>query len=79
MYQHPDLSEVTHLDDGLEDLFDVGVVPYFPMMFTPPKDDPNRISRDELLRRVVDAMAACPQFAALGVPLLSEKLGSALR
>eukprot|EP00878_Enallax_costatus_P020599 GHUV01021781.1.p1 GENE.GHUV01021781.1~~GHUV01021781.1.p1 ORF type:complete len:145 (+),score=29.78 GHUV01021781.1:2888-3322(+) len=46
------------------------------MIFTPPKNDTNNITRDELLGHVVNAMACCPQFAALGIPLLSEKLGS---
>lgn len=79
LYQQPQLSSVHHLEDGLEDLFDVGVVPYFPMMFTPPKNDTHSITRQGLLARVIDAMACCPLFAALGIPLLSEKMGSTLQ
>jgi hypothetical protein len=79
LYCRPELSHVSHLDDNLEDLFDIGICPYFPMMFKPPKDNPAGITREQLLGRVVEAMGCCPQFAALAIPLLSEKLGSALR
>lgn len=79
LYNQPGLISLNHLLQGLEDLFDVGVVPYFPVMFTPPKNGPGTITREQLLHEVVAAMACCPQFAALGIPLLSEKLGSALR
>eukprot|EP00775_Hariotina_reticulata_P011150 gene11150-11302_t len=79
LHQHPALSEVAHLDDNLEDLFDVGVAAYFPVMFTPPKNDPHSITRDMLLRCTIDALACCPQFASLGIPLLSEKMGSSLK
>jgi hypothetical protein len=79
LYQQPDLSGVSHLDSNLEDLFDIGICPYFPMMFKPPKDNPANITREQLLEHVVDAMGCCPQFAALAIPLLSEKMGSALR
>ncbi|WIA29616.1 hypothetical protein OEZ86_012103 [Tetradesmus obliquus] len=79
LYQQPALTGVSHLDSNLEDLFDIGICPYFPMMFKPPKDNPAAITREQLLAHVVDAMGCCPQFAALAVPLLSEKMGSSLR
>lgn len=79
LYRQPALAGVTHLQDNLEDLFDVGVAPYFPVLFKPPKDNPEAITGDKLLQAVIAAMASCPQFAALAIPLLSEKLGSALR
>ncbi|KAF6257917.1 Dos2-interacting transcription regulator of RNA-Pol-II-domain-containing protein [Scenedesmus sp. NREL 46B-D3] len=78
LYQQPALARVSHFDSSLEDLFDIGICPYFPMMFKPPKDNPAGITREQLLAHVIDAMGCCPQFAALGVPLLSEKMGSAL-
>jgi hypothetical protein len=80
-----------HLELGLFDLFDVGVVPYFPVMFTPPRSSSSSsagcksaaphptVTRELLLAKVVAAMAAAPGFASLGIPLLSEKLGSSLR
>lgn len=79
LYQAAALAAARHLTDGLEDLFDVCVAPYFPLMFTPPKNNPGRISRPQLLGLVIGAMACCPQFAPLAVPLLSEKLGSSLQ
>lgn len=61
------------------ELFEVGVEPYFPVRFTPRKGDPAAISRRQLAAAVAGCMAAAPEFAALAVPLLSEKLGSSLR
>lgn len=79
LYHQPDLSSVTHLQDNIEDLFDVCVAPYLPIMFNDRKNDLNSITRDMLLQRVVAAMACCPEFAPLAIPLLSEKLGSTLK
>jgi hypothetical protein len=79
LYQRPDLAVICHLQDNIEDLFDACVAPYFPIMFTAPKNDSNRITRDMLLQRVVAAMGCCPDFAPLAVPVLSEKLGSSLK
>jgi hypothetical protein len=79
LYQQPQLSGVPHLHDNLEDLFDVGVAAYFPVMFTPPKNDPHSITREMLLQCTIDALGSCPQFAALGIPLISEKMGSSLK
>ena len=62
--------------DNIEDLFDVSVAPYFPMMFTPPKDDKYGVTRDLLLEGVINTMSCTPEFAPLAIPLLSEKLGS---
>lgn len=61
------------------ELFEVAVEPYFPVRFTPKRGDPAAITRAQLAAAVADCMAAAPEFAALAVPLLSEKLGSALR
>jgi hypothetical protein len=77
--RQPALSEILHLTDSLEDLFDVGVSPYFPLMFNPPKSDAHPVTREGLLSRIIGAMACCPQFAHLGIPLLSEKMGSSLK
>jgi hypothetical protein len=80
LYQQPALvGDTPHLCDGVEDLFDVGVVPYFPMIFTPPKNGSHHITRAGLLARVIAAMGCCPEFAPLGIPLLSEKMGSSLK
>lgn len=79
LYRRPDLAVVSHLQDNIEDLFDACVAPYFPIMFTAPKNDTHRITRDMLLQRVLAAMACCPEFAPLAIPVLSEKLGSSLK
>lgn len=79
LYQQVELSSVSHLHDNLEDLFDVGVVPYFPIIFPANMKDPQGITRDTLRERVIAAMACCPDFAALAIPVLSEKLGSSLK
>lgn len=80
LYHQPTLaSSVTHLQDNIEDLFDACAAPYFPVIFNAPKHNPHAITRDMLLQRVLAAMAACPEFAPLAIPVLSEKLGSSLR
>lgn len=61
------------------ELFEVAVEPYFPVRFTPRKGDPSAITRRQLADGVAGCMAAAPEFAPLALPLLSEKLGSALR
>lgn len=82
LYQRPQLSQVPHLQNNLEDLFDVGVLPYFPVIFLKSSEQKNRmygINRDMVVQRVIAAMACCPEFAPLAIPLLSEKLGSDLK
>lgn len=76
LYQRPSLAGSPHMTANAGELFDVVVAPYFPMLFTPPKDDPVGLTREQLLQGVVQAMASTPVFAPLAIPYISEKLGS---
>ena len=52
---------------------------YFPVTFTPPPGDPNRITCAELAAGLEASLAAEPLFAPHLVPLAMEKLSSTLR
>ncbi|GFH09669.1 MMS19_N domain-containing protein, partial [Haematococcus lacustris] len=52
---------------------------YFPLTFTPPKNDPHRISRAQLASALEHALAASPFLATWVVPLVLEKLSSTYR
>lgn len=52
---------------------------YFPIIYTPPQNIPDSVTRQELAAAVEQAMAATPALAPHVVPLLLEKLSSSLR
>ncbi|CAB4002655.1 MMS19 nucleotide excision repair homolog, partial [Paramuricea clavata] len=58
-----------------EDLFEVTSC-YFPIDFTPPSNDPNAITREQLIIALRKCLAATSIFAPFCLPLLIEKLSS---
>jgi DNA repair/transcription protein MET18/MMS19 len=66
------------VQESAEELFEV-LACYFPVTFTPPPGDPNRITRAELAAGLEASLAAEPLFAPHLVPLAMEKLSSTLR
>ncbi|CAG9464072.1 unnamed protein product [Pedinophyceae sp. YPF-701] len=74
-------SSAKDLDEGMSesfgDLFDV-LACYFPLSFTPPRDDRFRISREDLAAGLQDALAHLPQAAQFVLPLVVEKLTAPL-
>lgn len=58
-----------------DDLFDV-LFCYFPISFKPPKDDPYKITSDQLKSELRKAIASNPSFAEDSYPNLLEKLTS---
>lgn len=67
-----------HLQEAAEELFDVTAA-YFPVSFTPPPNDPHRITRAQLAADLEATLTATPLFAPHLLPLLLEKLGATLR
>ncbi|XP_067037088.1 MMS19 nucleotide excision repair protein homolog isoform X2 [Acropora muricata] len=63
------------IDLFVEDLFEVTSC-YFPVDFTPPSDDPYGITKEDLVARLRNCLAATNQFAPFCLPLLMEKLSS---
>ncbi|KAF9575723.1 Leukotriene A-4 hydrolase [Mortierella alpina] len=59
----------------IEDLFEVTFC-YFPITFSPPPDDANGISSEQLKAGLQQSLAATPYFAKFALPLLLEKLAS---
>ncbi|PRW58456.1 MMS19 nucleotide excision repair-like protein isoform X2 [Chlorella sorokiniana] len=66
------------LEESAEELFEV-LACYFPVTFTPPPNDPNKITRADLARGLERTLAAEPLFAPFVVPLIAEKLSSSIR
>ncbi len=60
-----------------EDFFEV-VSCYFPISFNPRANDPEGITKKELLDGLRTCMAATPEFAQHCIPLLLEKLSSSV-
>ncbi len=52
---------------------------YFPVSFTPPPNDPHRITRAQLAEELEATLAATPRFADNLLQLLLDKLGASLR
>ncbi|KAL5022527.1 hypothetical protein ScPMuIL_001682 [Solemya velum] len=59
----------------IEEMFEV-VACYFPIDFTPPEDDPHRITRGDLITGLRSCLAASTRFGQYCFPLLLEKLTS---
>lgn len=59
----------------LDDLFDA-VARYFPINFTPPKNDANKITPDLLQGLLRKCMLATPRLCNLFLPFLLEKLAA---
>ncbi|KAF9933574.1 hypothetical protein BGZ67_004202 [Mortierella alpina] len=59
----------------IEDLFEVTFC-YFPITFSPPPEDANGISSEQLKAGLQQSLAATPYFAKFALPLLLEKLAS---
>ncbi|KAG0203039.1 hypothetical protein BGX28_004565 [Mortierella sp. GBA30] len=57
----------------IEDLFEVTFC-YFPITYSPPPDDINGISSEQLKAGLQQSLAATPYFAKFALPLLLEKL-----
>lgn len=58
-----------------EDLFEV-VSCYFPITFTPRADDPDAISKDDLIAALRNCLHASPDFAQFCIPFLLDKMAS---
>lgn len=52
---------------------------YFPIVYTPPADTTGKVTREELVSGVENALSAAPAFARHVVPMLLEKLSSSFR
>ena len=58
-----------------EDFFEV-LSCYFPIEFTPPKNNPFNISREDLVHSLRTCLTSTKQFAPYAIPLYVEKLSS---
>ena len=66
------------LQDASDELFDF-VACYFPLTFTPPPGGAHPITREDMASELERTIAALPSLAEHMVPLLLEKLASAVR
>lgn len=73
----PDLIKKFSLLHLAEEMFEIFSC-YFPIDFTPSREDPSNISRDELSAKLADCLVASPEFIEFVVPLALEKLESDL-
>ncbi|XP_054725746.1 MMS19 nucleotide excision repair protein [Anastrepha obliqua] len=73
----PDLIKRFSLLHLGEEMFEIFAC-YFPIDFTPSRDDPSNISRDELAAKLSECLVASPEFIEWVVPLALEKLESDL-
>ncbi|XP_008313029.1 MMS19 nucleotide excision repair protein homolog [Cynoglossus semilaevis] len=69
IYRGYDLGKFT------EELFEVTGC-YFPIDFTPPPNDPHRITKEELIEALRAVLTGTPKFAEFLLPLLIEKIDS---
>jgi len=69
---------VQELEEHAGELVDV-LGCYFPIVYTPPADSKGKITREELVRGVEQALSAVPAFAPHVIPMLLEKLSSSFR
>jgi DNA repair/transcription protein MET18/MMS19 len=69
------VSSKLNIEASKDDMFDI-LFCYFPISFKPPKDDPYKITSDELKQGLRSAIAASPLFAKDSYPNLIEKLTS---
>ncbi|KAM9716751.1 MMS19 nucleotide excision repair protein homolog isoform 1-T1 [Menidia menidia] len=61
-----------------EELFEVTSC-YFPIDFTPPPNDPHGITKEELIQALRAVLTGSPKFAEFLLPLIIEKLDSAVQ
>lgn len=73
----PDLIKHFSLLHLAEEMFEIFAC-YFPIDFTPSREDPSNISRDELAAKLSDCLVASPEFIEWLVPLALDKLESDL-
>ncbi|XP_017492934.1 PREDICTED: MMS19 nucleotide excision repair protein homolog isoform X2 [Rhagoletis zephyria] len=73
----PDLIKRFSLLHLGEEMFEIFAC-YFPIDFTPSREDPSDISRDNLAAKLADCLVASPEFIEWVVPLALEKLESDL-
>lgn len=66
-----------HIEPLIGELFDVTSC-YFPITFTPPRNDPHGITKEMLTTGLREVLCASPHIASLIIPLLLEKLSSSL-
>ncbi|KAG8240437.1 hypothetical protein J437_LFUL003151 [Ladona fulva] len=67
--------ELGHLT---EEMFDV-ISCYFPVDFSPPANDPNSVTREDLAHLLAQSLVSTTAFAEFCLPLLMEKLDSNIR
>lgn len=72
-----DLVTVEGGESVLEELFDVAAC-YFPISFTPPPNNPHGITRDMLVDGLTAVFTSTFRIARFVMPLLLEKLSSAI-
>ncbi|KAH8921860.1 hypothetical protein BT69DRAFT_291166 [Atractiella rhizophila] len=65
--------DLSHNDKWVEALFDITFC-YFPITFTPPKDDPYGITPAELQVALRACLASTPRFGTLALPLFLDKI-----
>lgn len=66
------------LEEHAEEVVDV-LGCYFPIVYTPPAQAKGKVTREELVSGVEQALSAAPAFAQYVLPMLLEKLSSSLR
>ena len=65
------------LEESTEELFDV-LSCYFPIVFTPPPNDPHKITREQIAQELERSLTSNPAFVPHIIQLVAEKLGSTL-
>jgi hypothetical protein len=69
-------NELERDDELCEEIFD-GLIAYFPVTFTAPKDDPYGITGDDLIIALRDALSWNSAISMNAIPFLLDKLSSA--
>ena len=77
VYHSPKIIS-TPLQSRAEEIIDT-LSCYWPIKFTPPKNDPHGITRQDLEGGIEAAMASSPFLAPYAIPLILEKLSSTHR
>ena len=74
----PDNMYKETMENATEEMFDV-LSCYFPVSFTPPPEDGNRITRDDIAIALQDTLLSWPNFGASLLELIEEKMSSIVK
>ncbi|KAK9916671.1 hypothetical protein WJX75_005534 [Coccomyxa subellipsoidea] len=78
LYAQSGDAPAKELQEHAEEVVDV-LGCYFPIVYTPPAQAKGKVTREELVSGVEQALSAAPAFAQYVLPMLLEKLSSSLR